>query len=313
MLQKQNLAGTDLNVSNLCMGLGGIGSAIRGDAAQALMDRFMAAGGNFFDTAHCYAFWVDGCLGASERELGTLIRRVGRKNVVISSKGGHPDGGPQYRRPDRYLDPKVVARDLDESLDRLGVSTIDIYHLHRDDRRVPVDEIIDMLDAEAQRGRIRYPAASNWSAARIAEANAYAARAGRRPFVISQPQWSLADRKPNTDPTARFMTPEDRAWHTQSQLPVMPYTPTAGGYFATNGERAKSHDTPISQARLVRVQELAKKIGRTPNQIALAWLMHQPFPVIPITGTVNAEHLDDAIGSTRVRLTPEEVEWLENG
>ena len=302
-----------LSVSPICMGLGGIGSSLRGGDAQRLMDLFASQGGNFFDTAHCYAFWVPGCLGNSEHELGDFIRRAGRKSVVISTKGGHPANAAGYPRPDNYLDRAVVARDLDESLERLGVDSIDLYYLHRDDPRLPVGEIVDMLNVEVAHGRIRNLGASNWPAERIALANAYAARSGKRPFVVSQPQWNLAEPNPSPDPTMRFLNSADRAWHAQSRLTVMPYTPTASGFFASGGAKGGGFDNSVSRARLVRVEQLAAELNCSANQIALAWLMHQPFPVIPITGTVSPEHLCDAVGACNVALTAEQVVWLENG
>src|SRR4051794_1197909 len=132
---------TQLTVSSLCLGTGSFGTGVKGAEMERLYALFREAGGNFFDTAHCYAFWIEGGLGASERGLGECIRRFGdREAVVIGTKGGHPDNGPSYRRSDRYLAPEVIAADVSDSLERLGVDTIDLYFLHRDDPRVPVGE-----------------------------------------------------------------------------------------------------------------------------------------------------------------------------
>ncbi len=89
------------------------------------------------------------------------------------------------------------------------------------------------------------------------------------------------------------------------------YSSTASGFFATNGAKAsKGYDNPTSAARLRVANRLAAELGTTPNQIALAWLLHQPFPVIPMLGTANVEHLRDALGSGAVRLSPEQVRAL---
>src|ERR1043166_5285513 len=163
-MKSHSIDGTDLKVSSLCLGGGSLGTVIRGADMYRLYDQFREAGGNFFDTAHCYSFWLDGGDGASETALGECVRRRGdRVRVVIATKGGHPAVPPRYPRPEGYLAPEVIATDIQESLQRLGMDQIDLYYLHRDDPRVPVAEIIDMLNAEITRGRIRHLGASNWT------------------------------------------------------------------------------------------------------------------------------------------------------
>src|SRR5690349_18316917 len=91
---------TDLKVSALCCGLGSFGSRVKGAEMERLFATFRAAGGSFFDTAHCYAFWLEEGAGSSERALGECLRRFGgREEVVIGTKGGHPDMGAGYPRP----------------------------------------------------------------------------------------------------------------------------------------------------------------------------------------------------------------------
>lgn len=306
---------TDLNVSPLCYGTVAFGTTAKGDALLALYDQFRAAGGNFFDTAHCYCFWIDGAHGASERALGACIRQRGdRDRVVIATKGGHPDAGPQYRRPADYLAAPVIAQDITESLERLGTDRIDLYWLHRDAPRVPVSDIIETLNAEIARGRIRYLGASNWTTDRIAAANQHAQQRGLHGFVASQPRWSLAQPNPVKDSTNLALREADRLWHIQSQIAVIPYSPTACGYFASDGARARDqYENPRNRERLQRAKTLAASLGATPNQIALAYLLNQPFPVIPILGTANPAHLQDALAATTIPLTPAHLTWLRDG
>lgn len=315
-MQQVSIPHTPLRPSAICLGAAGWGSAVKQDDAQRLFDTFRAAGGNFFDTAHVYAAWIKDGAGLSERALGACVRHVGaRAGVVIASKGGHPDFKPNYPRPDAFLSPEVIQRDIADSLERLGTGYIDLYYLHRDDTRVPVGEIIDVLDAEACAGRIRYPAASNWSTQRMAAANDYAATHGKLRLAASQVQWSLPVPRweIKADPTTRYLTPADEAWHAASGVPVIPYSVTADGYIASGGARGKGYDTPDNHARLERAQKLAAELKCTPGQIAIAWLINHPFPVIPVTGTSNAEHLADTIGALDVKLTAEQVRWLREG
>lgn len=313
-MRTTRIAGTGLDVSALCYGLASFGTRVKGDEAYRLYSAFRQAGGNFLDTAHCYAFWMPQGLGASERTLGECMRRAGDAGrIVIATKGGHV-AGAGYPRPEFYLGPEAIASDVRDSLERLGVSTIDVYLLHRDDTRMPVGEIIDLLNEHVSAGRLKYLGASNWAVARIAEANAYAAARGLRGFAISQPQFNLAycEAAP-TEVSQKAPIDGISAWHRQSQLPIMAYSPTANGFFATGGAAGAAFDNPVSRQRLARAEQLAQRLGCTPNQVALAYLMHLDFPVVPILGTTKIDHLQDALGAVDVRLSPEEVRWLKEG
>ncbi len=312
MISQFQLPNTDLTVSTICYGVPTFGTIIQHEQMDALYGRFRDAGGNFFDTAHCYCFWLPDGDGVSERTIGELVRRAGDDDkVVIATKGCHPSGGEKYVRPDRFLSSEVLASDVTDSLNRLRMESIDLFYLHRDDTRVPVEEIIEMLNGEVRQGRIRYFGASNWTCERLAVANAYAAAQGLQGFVASEPLWNMAQPpNPQHDPTLHALTDDDIRWHGISGLPVIPYSSTAGGYFAADNDWDIS---PSSRARRDRARQLASENGCTPNQIALAFLRAHPFPVIPIIGTVNLDHLDDALGSVEVDLTPEQVLWLAEG
>lgn len=307
-MKQMTIPQTDLTVSVFCCGTMPLGGILLGEAGDALLDAYVESGGNFFDTAHCYSFWLEQRDGSSERALADYLRRRNlRGSVVVATKGGHPTE-PCYRTVDRYLSPGRIAADIDDSLGRMDIETIDLYWLHRDDLRVPVGEIVDCLNAEVEAGRIRYFAGSNWSGERLREANAYAAAKGCSGFVASQPCWSLATR-----PMVRKMrelTAEDWQFHRASGMPVIPFSPTAQGFFAANGTCGKAYDCPENRERLRVVNRAAAELGATPNQVALAWLLGQPFPVIPILGTTNPDHLRDALGALDVTLSTEIMEEL---
>jgi aryl-alcohol dehydrogenase-like predicted oxidoreductase len=313
-MRRYPIPNTDLELSALCLGGGGFGSRLRGAELERLIGRFLDAGGNVIDTAHCYAFWEADGAGCSERAIGAALRSLRvEEGVVVATKGGHPDMGERYRRPDGYLSARTLAADIDESLASLGRERIDLYALHRDDPRVPVAEIVGALNEEVGRGRIRWLVASNWSTERMAEANAYAAQAGLQGFAISQLQWSLAipTWRAGPDPTMRFVTPESAAWHAEAGVPITAYSATAGGFFS--GRDTASYDTPENRARRDRARELASRKGCTPTQIALAWLMHQGPVTIPLFSTADPAHLDEALGAVRVSLAPDEPARLAGG
>lgn len=320
MMERKRLDGTDLVLAPIAYGTALFGSSLKGADLDTCIRLYRDAGGNFFDTANCYAFWLPEGPGSSERALGDYLRRNGKDDLIIGTKGGHP-GVPGYRFYDHWLSPESLATDIDESLSRLGLDTLDLFWLHRDDPRVPAGDVIETLNAEIRRGRIRYLGASNWRIARIAAANAYAAQHGLQGFVANQPQWNLAQRKvPNPPPgkedvyTLLFLEEADEAWHRESRLPVAAYSATAGGFFATAGAKAaETYGHPTSRARLERAAILAKEMGCLPGQIAIAWLLNQAWTVIPIIGPCRPDHLRDDLGAADLRLTRDQLDWLRNG
>lgn len=314
-METLNLPGTDLHVSRLGLGTAEWGSARSIADAERLFTAYLAGGGNLLDSAHCYAFWLPDGDGKSEQTLGQLIRRHGvRKDVVVSTKGAHCDAGPGYPRPAQCLRRDLVESDVQQSLDRLGLDQVDLYYLHRDDGITPVEEIMETLNDLIRRGWVRYIAASNWSTHRMQQANAVAAARGWQGFCASQIQWSLAtpNRPVGPDPVCRYMTQQDQAWYLTSKMPVVAYTATGGGLFSrpiSGGD----FDTPGNRGRHARVQELAATLGCTPTQLALAWLTSQSVAVVALTGTGSVQHLNQSLAALSVRLTPTQLQWLEDG
>jgi len=110
------------------------------------------------------------------------------------------------------------------------------------------------------------------------------------------------------------MTEDDITWHRKSNLAVMPWTPTAYGYFdGAVGKNPDSFDSPLNRERRDRARELARDLGATPNQVALAYLLAFEFPVFPILGTTKLAHLNDSLAADRLSLSPQQRDWLKTG
>ena len=304
-LRQHSLPQTDLQLSTFCCGLGDLFS-LPASESDALLDAFVEAGGNFFDSAHCYSFWLPGGNGQSEIGIGDYLRRRGLEGkVTVATKGGHPSA-PNYRTVDYYISPERIGADIQDSLGRLQCSHVELYYLHRDDPRVPIDEIVGALNIEMNCGRIRNLGASNWSTKRIAQANGYARAKGMKGFVISQPRWSLA-RAWGGDSTL-VDAADEIGWYRDNNFPLAVYSPTAHGYF--DGNTTDAYHSPQNAARRERAGQLARKYDATPGQIALAWLLCQAFPVFPIVGTSKVKRLREALAADALTLTPEELVWL---
>lgn len=318
------LSHSDLSVFPLCLGGGPLGSTLDRDASFRLLDAYLAAGGNFIDTAKVYADWLPIERSISEKTIGEWLRQRGnRARVVISTKGAHPDLAAMHIP---RLSPAEINGDLLASLRHLGVETIDLYWLHRDDPARPVSEILETLARQVQTGKIRCFGCSNWKTERIREAQLYAAAHNLPGFTGNQMMWSLAAADPDrlADKTLALMDPAMFRFHLESGLAAVPYTSQAGGYFTKLAENrvgnpsggrvtnsANPYDTPQNRSRLERIREIGEQTGFSITQIVLGYLRSQPFPTVPIVGPKTLVQLQDCLTAVEVQLSPEQVALLE--
>ena len=278
------IPGIDKDVSRIVQGAIMLDSETEAENF-ALFDAIFDMGCTTFDTAHVYGS------GESERVLGRWIARRGiRDRAVILDKGAH------LNQDRRRVTPFDIAADVHDSLARLQTDYIDLYLLHRDDPGVPVGPIVEALNEHQTAGRIHAFGASNWTAARIAEANAYAAAHGLTPFAVSSPHFSLARQIEEPWPECVTITGEDnadqRAWYAAQGMPVFCWSSLAGGWFSGRLERANTAehaDTLYMRCygcednwqRLERARELGRERGLSEAQIAFAWVLRQPMDCFP--------------------------------
>ncbi|AGB69508.1 MULTISPECIES: aldo/keto reductase [Rhizobium] len=276
-------------------------------AASLTLDAFYEAGGNAFDTAYVYGG------GKTESIFGDwhTSRNVPREEIVLIGKGAHS--------PLCY--PDVIAKQLDQSLNRLKTDYVDIYFMHRDNTDVPVGEFVDAMDAEVKAGRIRgILGGSNWTRARFDEAIAYAQKNGKTAPAALSNNFSLAEM---LDPIwAGCVAASDDEWKTwlnAKQIPNFAWSSQGRGFFTDRAGRDKRDEEELVRVwysdrnfgRRDRAIELAQKLGRNPIHIALAYVVAQPFPVIPLIGPRTIAELEDSLSALDIKLTPEQVKWLE--
>ncbi|RYX83685.1 aldo/keto reductase [bacterium] len=310
---------TDLKVSGLCLGTASFGADISEADSFAMLDGFVEQGGNFLDTAAIYADWTPAGKGSSERLLSKWLSARSPQDIVIASKGAHPE---LHSMAVGRMTPQDVEGDLNASLGNLGVESIDLYYLHRDDPAVPVEEILEMLEGFKSAGKVRYYACSNWHANRIREAQEIARKMNVAGFVASQPLWSLA--KPDLtggDQTLAPMNDELLALHGETGLPAIPYTSQANGYFQkiADGKELKAavaatYDSeivrPLNRGRFSRLQTLSAETGLSLTQLVLGWLRGHEFPVVPIIGPQSVGQLEDSLRAADVKLSAQQVAEL---
>ncbi|MDR1117648.1 MAG: aldo/keto reductase [Oscillospiraceae bacterium] len=326
-MKKVRLKDTALELSNICLGAAGFGPGMAKAQTFEILDAFMAAGGNFIDTANVYGKWMPDRKNHSEEVLGEWLKSGNARNkAIIATKGGHYDlSAPQISRVNR----EGVEKDLEESLRTLGLDHIDFYWLHRDDVNTPVEEIIDMMEGFVKEGKIRYYGASNYTLERMKAADTYAKANGFQGFSAVSNQWSLATltQTGNSDPTLAGMTDEFYRWHKETKTPMIPYTSTARGFFdkmfklqpkvkdgvllESGGEEAKGIEAQLSE-RNIRIYEdlleLKEKYQVSLYTLSLAYFLNQPFEVIPVSSVRNVEQLKGLVSASDITLPGEFTE-----
>lgn len=279
------------------------------ETTYPLMDAWTELGGNIVDCAHIYGE------GASERALGRWLRDRGRRDdLVILTKGA-------CQNPDRKrVTPEDIACDLRDSLARLQTDAIDLYVLHRDDPALPVGPIVEALNEHKRAGRIRSFGASNWTPARLGEARAYAEERRLEPFSCSSSHLSLARQQEPMWPDC--VTAGDaisRDWYARAQLPLFAWSSQASGFFTGRFRPDQPAPPDIERVygrsdnweRLRRAEHLGQRLGASANQVALAWVLHQPFPCFAIIGPRTVDELLSSVAALDIALTPEEIRWLD--
>jgi aryl-alcohol dehydrogenase-like predicted oxidoreductase len=314
-MQYTRLGATGAVVSRICLGCMSYGSSkwrpwmLDEEQARPFFRRALEAGINFFDTADMYS------LGASEEVTGRALREYARMDeVVLATKVFWPmSQGPNMAGLSR----KHVVQACEASLRRLGVETIDLYQIHRFDPATPIEETLAALDHLVHSGKVRYVGASSGWAWQFARALSASERHGWARFVSMQNHYNLVYREEE-----REMIPLCQA----EGIAVIPWSPLARGLLA-GGRRSVDDRASTTRAssdeyahRLYEagdwevveaVQDVAADVGTSPAEVALAWLLSKPAVTAPIVGATRLEHLDAAIRSVDLTLTPEEIARLE--
>ena len=295
------IAGVDEPVSRLIMG---VDNQTTMPHAAVMFDDFFERGGTCFDTAYIYGG------GVCERLLGQWIANRGvREQVVILDKGAHTP----------FCTPDDLTRQLLESLDRLRTDYVDLYVMHRDNPAIPAGEFMETLNAHQRAGQVRAFGASNWTIERIEAANAYAREHGLSPFAAVSNNFSLA--RMVEPPWAGCLSASDaasRAWLTETQTPLLPWSSQARGFFTGRARPDDRSDAELARCwysddnfrRLERVDELARRRGVLPINIALAYVLCQPFPTFPLIGPRTLSETRTSLPALDIDLTPDELRWL---
>ncbi len=317
MDKRVRIPDTDLSMSAIGLGTSGAGVKWDGPEVDRLIGAYLDMGGNVIDTARVYSDWIPPETGRSERVLGDWLRRSGKRNsVIIMTKGGHP----KYTSPSDDLHisrcaPEDMRGDVEKSLKALGVDTIDLYFFHRDDPRIPVKEMIDVMEEFRREGKIRYYGCSNWTAERMAEADSYAQEKGYRGFAADQALLNLGMKymNPLEDDTLVYMKDSVADYHRKNHRNLaVPYMGVANGFFhkyIKKGPEAIKGDPYCTEGNLKtaeRVRELMEKYDATVTQVVLGFFRYTDFPCVPLYGAKNAEQIQEAMKTMEIPFRAED-------
>jgi aryl-alcohol dehydrogenase-like predicted oxidoreductase len=311
-MERVRLGNTGLEVSRICLGTMTYGDPKWRDwvldeaTSRPFIQRALEAGITFFDTADIYS------TGASEEVVGRALRDFAgkREEYVLATKVFFPVDGRHGG-----LSRKHIMHAIDDSLRRLGMDYVDLYQIHRFDNHTPIEETIEALHDVVKAGKARYIGGSSMHAWQFAKYLSTAEKLGMTKFVSMQNFYNLVYREEE-----REMLPLCR----DAGIGVIPWSPLARGFLGRTvaraldkqSTRAKSDnilDMQFGDADaeiLKRVEETAKRHGKNNAQIATAWLLAKGITA-PIIGASKMSHLDDAVAAVEIRLTEEDLNYLE--
>ncbi|HSR47799.1 MAG TPA: aldo/keto reductase [Anaerolineales bacterium] len=318
-MEYRRLGKSGFKVSELCMGTMQFGWTADEPTAFRILDASRAAGINFIDTADVYSRWVEGNPGGvAETIVGKWLQAssVPRDQIVLATKvRGRMGEGPN----DEGLSRGHILNAAHESLRRLGTDYIDLYQLHFPDDETPIEETLEALTDLVRRGDVRYIGCSNFPAWRTVEALWAADRRNLASFASTQPHYNLVHR-------AEFES-EVQDVCSRYGLAVLPYSPLAGGFLTgkyRRGQEAPAGTRGVSSPRvrehlqserawhvLDEVRAIAVAKGKSPSQVALAWLLANPLVTSPIIGPRSMDQLEDNLGGVGWSFSDDELQSLQ--
>jgi len=305
------LGTTGERVSPLCLGTMYFGSKTDPETSRAILDRYYEAGGRFLDTANIYATWVDGYdEPESEPFLGDwMAERGNRDDLFLATKVGF-----EYGDVPQSLDPDVIEREVEKSLDRLGTDYVDLLYAHVDDRETPLAETMEGFDRLVESGKVRHIGASNYYGWRLARANTIAEERGLTPFSCVQPRFSyLVPHRYSDFDRQRPATDEFVTYCDDHDLTMLPYSPLLQGCYGRDDRRIpERYVTTENRLKMETVQDIAERQGISGNQVVLAWMTQRDPPTVPVIGCSSVDQLDENIAALDVEPSDTEMERLNS-
>ncbi len=305
---------TGLKVSELCLGTMTFGRESTEDVSRNILDRFVAAGGNFIDTADVYAGQE------SESIIGRWLKDKRRDDLIVATKVRFGTGsGPN----DVGVSRKHIIAGVEASLRRLGTDYLDLYQVHCWDRATPLSETLSTLDTLVKSGKVRYIGVSNHTGWQLQKAIDLSRQMGWEPYTCLQPLYNLLDRSVEWELIAVCQN---------EGLGIIPWSPLRGGWLS--GKFKRGMTSPVEGSRVQTAEEkgwsenwtrynteqtwtvidtlndIAVEANKTVAQVALNWVLNRPGVTSPIIGVRTMEQLEDNLGAAGWRMSDDQMTRL---
>jgi aryl-alcohol dehydrogenase-like predicted oxidoreductase len=306
----QRIPGTELDVFGICLGGNVFGWTANEEQSFMVLDAYLAAGGNFVDTADSYSAFAPGNVGGeSETVLGSWLRaRQNRGRVVLATKVGRAPGM-------LGLAPATIRSGLESSLRRLQTDYIDLYYAHADDAETPLEDTLATFDELVRSGKVRSIAASNFTAPRLAEALAVSEREGLARYVALQPHYSLVERADYEGQLAALCVREGLAcipyWGLARGFLTGKYRPDGPKVDSPRARHATSYLDARGRAVLAALDAVAAAHATTVAAVALAWLRAQPAVLAPLASARTPQQLAELLPGASLALSPDDLARLD--
>ena len=315
MIQQREIGRSGLHVAPLALGGNVFGWTADEATSFAVLDAFVDGGFNLVDTADVYSRWAPGHTGGeSEAVIGRWLKASGKRSqVVLATKVGKPMGEEGSGKSG--LSRRWIRQAVHDSLTRLQTDHIDLYQSHDDDAATPLEETMAAFGELIKEGKLRAIGASNFTAARLAEANAVAAQLGVPRYECLQPHYNLVERQvyeAELEPLCRAQ-----------QIGVINFFGLARGFLtgkyrseadlgkSIRGGGVKKYLEPHPMRVLAALDAVAAELNATPAQAALAWQMARPGITAPIASATGVAQLQELMGAARLALSPAQIGALD--
>lgn len=312
-MEKIRIGQTDLETAPFNFGGNVFGWTLDQEKSFEILDAFVEAGFNFIDTADMYSYWIDGGEGGqSETVIGKWMKQRGNRNeMIIATKVGGPTGVHDMDNSRKH-----ILETVEKSLERLQTDYIDLYYLHYDDGKTPVEEILETFDELVKAGKVKHIAASNISPERLKESLEFSDKNNLVKYQALQPLYNLVERKDYETDFAPIVA--------EHHLTVFPYYALASGFLtgkyrsendfskSPRGQGVAKYLNKKGQNILNTLDEIAKKHDTVPAAVSLAWLSAQPNIGGPVASATSKVQLREILSSVTLNLDEADLALLDS-
>jgi aryl-alcohol dehydrogenase-like predicted oxidoreductase len=310
-MQTRTLGNTDLHIVPLVFGGNVFGWTADEATSFTLLDAFVDHGFNCIDTADVYSVWLPGHTGGeSETIIGKWLKQSGRRDkIVLLTKVGM-----EMKSGGKGLSRQYILEEVEQSLKRLQVETIDLYQSHKEDETVPLEETLEAYAKLIDQGKVRYIGASNYKAPRLTEAASISEAKQLPAYKTLQPEYNLHDRQAYEQDLAPTVA--------KLGLGVIPYFSLASGfltgkYQSLDDAKGKKRETRVQKyfddrgmKILKALKQVSEETGAEQAAISLAWLLAQPTITAPIASATSLKQMASLFAAVDLHLSAEQIAHL---